>query len=228
MLLVAIWLLEVARELPCSASLHGIDIEGRLLPKAVPPNVSFSINSITDLPHEWDSKFDVVNQRLLMASLTNSQWTDALANIFRVTRPGGWIQLCECEKTSGGNHTSRYASIIRELYKRQSLVINICEILPRLLEDAGFQKVQVLKASYPLGKWAGEEGIEGRTNMIAVYHGHKIPILRMGGFGLVKSEKEVDQILADVEKEWDTREGTNMGVIMFIAEKPLAPKDIDR
>ena len=64
--------------------------------------------------------------------------------------------------------------------------------------------------------------------MIAVYNGHKIPILRMGGFGLVKSEKEVDQILADVEKEWDTREGTNMGVIMFIAEKPLAPKDIDR
>lgn len=161
-----------------------------------------------------------MHQRLLFTALTRPQWVAALANIFRVLRPGGWVQLIESEKFETGRYTQKYGDIMRELYRRRDLVIRVYEELPQMLKEAGFSDVQVQRSDTPVGKWAGQTGIENRDNVMGVFRAVKIPILRMGGFGMVKSEAEIDELLDNVEKEWDETEGMALGFSLIVARKP--------
>ncbi|KAI5123164.1 hypothetical protein M0805_000867 [Coniferiporia weirii] len=53
----AAWLVDAAAQLPKNSILHGIDINSSVLPLEHPPNVSFSVLSVTELPQEWAVAF---------------------------------------------------------------------------------------------------------------------------------------------------------------------------
>ncbi|KAK7056252.1 hypothetical protein VNI00_002804 [Paramarasmius palmivorus] len=60
------WILSLAKELP----FHAVDLAPSLWrPSETPPNVHYTVSSVTSLPKEWDSKFDFVHQSLLSGSL---------------------------------------------------------------------------------------------------------------------------------------------------------------
>lgn len=62
------------------------------------PNLDFYQVNVIDakLPFE-DNQFDFVMQRLVTASFTVSDWKNVLAELVRVTKPGGYIQLLEID-----------------------------------------------------------------------------------------------------------------------------------
>ncbi|KAF9012745.1 hypothetical protein BDQ17DRAFT_1321692 [Cyathus striatus] len=88
-----IWLLELAKGVPEGVQLEGFDIEPRLFPaeESRPENVKFSVHSIFG-----------VHQRLLVMGLRREEWPLALKELHRVTKPGGWVELCEFAKWGGG------------------------------------------------------------------------------------------------------------------------------
>ncbi|KAL8287041.1 hypothetical protein RQP46_004047 [Phenoliferia psychrophenolica] len=55
----------------------------------------FEHNVTHPLPTEFDSKFDLVNQRLLVLGLRTEEWPGAVANLAATLKPGGWLQLSE-------------------------------------------------------------------------------------------------------------------------------------
>lgn len=71
----------------------------------------------------------------------------------------------------------------------------------------------------PLGKWAGQKGIDARDNFMGVFRGMKTPILKSGGLGFVKSEAELDKLLDDLENEWDGTEGAEISFYIVTAQK---------
>ena len=87
--------MDLAKEVPESANLYGVDIFGGNFPKSPPPNVHFSVNSVTKLPDEWSDTFDFVHERVLGMGLLSDEWPSAVREMYRVTKPGGSIQLCE-------------------------------------------------------------------------------------------------------------------------------------
>ena len=95
----AAWLIDLASELPKTAVLHGSDIDNSRLPSKYPPNVSFSVGSVLSLPEGWSDRFDFAHQRLLTCALVRADWHRALAQLRRVLRPGGWVQLGEYHAT---------------------------------------------------------------------------------------------------------------------------------
>jgi hypothetical protein len=100
------------------------------------------------------------------------------------------------------------------------MILTASEDIPRFLKDLGFEDVQVQRSDLPVGKWAGQEGVINRENAMEVYRAVKQPILRMGGFGMVRSESEADELLDNVEKEWDEVEGTYLKYCLIVARKP--------
>ncbi|KAF9066499.1 hypothetical protein BDP27DRAFT_1544029 [Rhodocollybia butyracea] len=144
-LLEGIWLLDVAREVHPNVSLVGIDINQRLLPTQHPPNVTFAVHSVTDLPDSWSDRFKVANQRLLTAALTSEQWGIALGELYRVLKPGGWVQLLEtnAETTaSSGPNMKRMVEALGLLYAKKGFVSDLHDTIDQRLEDAGFVNVQ--------------------------------------------------------------------------------------
>ncbi|KAG0191262.1 hypothetical protein DFQ28_000657 [Apophysomyces sp. BC1034] len=75
----------------------GIDLTDATFPQTRPANAHFQVgNVLTQLPFESDT-FDLVQIRLMTASLDSDDWPSALREVIRVTKPGGWIQSLEVD-----------------------------------------------------------------------------------------------------------------------------------
>jgi SAM-dependent methyltransferase len=74
------------------ASVTGVDLSP-IQPEFVPPNCSFEVDDIND---DWtypNDHFDFIHIRELFGSITN--WDKLLADVYRCTRPGGWVEIVE-------------------------------------------------------------------------------------------------------------------------------------
>ncbi|GKZ29531.1 hypothetical protein AbraIFM66950_005368 [Aspergillus brasiliensis] len=91
----AIWLIDVANELPGATTLDGLDVTLDMAPPAewLPPNITLrQWNIYEDLPEELEGKFDLVHLRLLLPVIQNGDPSSVIQKIVRMLKPGGWIQ----------------------------------------------------------------------------------------------------------------------------------------
>lgn len=220
-----IWITDLAAQLSPSATLQGIDIETSLVPPTLPPNVTISHNTITKLPTEWTNRFDLVHQRLLMAALQTPEWVSAIAEMHRVVRPGGWVELTEAGDFDLGNKIlsdcqEKLVTMIRKVYAARKLCFDLPLELPKMLEAAGFCSVKSEKRYIPLGRKGGEVGTIHRYTLGEVFRAMKAPILQAGGLGIVDSEKAYDELMDDVESDWDNNVGNGASYFTIVAQKP--------
>jgi len=214
-----IWMLDAAGEIPSNVDMHGIDIESRLFPLSHPSNMGFSKASVTSLPRDWSSAFAFVHQRLLVAALQKPDWERAICEIHRVLAPGGWVQLDEVGAWKAGAITAKHQSLVQKLFQAKGLVLDCASYIPAMLAQAGFTNIRVEEKSIPLGKWAGDHGVDGAANFIGVFRSMKTPILKAGGLGFVRSEQQFDRLLDQVELEWDQTPGAEIKFYIFCAQK---------
>lgn len=186
--------------------------------------MSFSICSALSLPPIWEKSFDIVHQRLLVGALKSSEYPEAIKQMYRVLRPGGWIQLGEIGNwtppASPESAISRHKKIHYAFFESRGLDLDIYAKLPSLLADAGFVNVKVEILRIPMGKLAGPAGIDGSRNLIGVFRALRSGIISAGGFGVVKSLEEYDKLIDDLEKEWDETEGFVSEFHIVYAQRP--------
>ncbi|KAF9056970.1 S-adenosyl-L-methionine-dependent methyltransferase, partial [Rhodocollybia butyracea] len=146
-----IWLLDVAHKVNPNISLIGIDISQRLFPTQHPQNVTFAVHTVTNLPGSWDNRFKLVNQRLLLSALTSEQWGMALSELYRVLKPGGWIQLLESspKATISSGPMKRYVDALTAVFVNNGLALDLNETLDQRLKDAGFVNIQKRTTAVP-------------------------------------------------------------------------------
>jgi hypothetical protein len=210
------------------ARIIGVDIESRLFPQTGPTNsnIHFRLGSVLSLPAEWDDKFTLVHQRLLIVALRHDEWSTAIKEIHRVTAPGGWVQLCEVDPVSymggsnSGVHTQRFIELFKELARRSGKDLTCANRIPALLADAGFVDVMVDKRLTTLGPLGGEVGVMAGRNALDVWKGMKKPILGLGGLGYVRNEGEFDAMMDNIEREWSKTSGGEFSWYTIIAKKP--------
>ncbi|KAJ7499456.1 hypothetical protein FB451DRAFT_1549081 [Mycena latifolia] len=210
-----LWLLDLAGSVDPSVSMVGVDIEPRLFPTSHPENIEFRVES-----------------RLLRIALEVPQWPVALREIFRVLRPGGWVQLGESSGWFAGKYPNqpcleKLVAMFRCLVTSRNIHIDCALDIPQMLEDAGFVDIRSELRMQQMGKWAGDLGVANRINHVGVLRGIKTPVLKAGGYGYVTSEAEYDALLEGLEREWDeTPTAENIGsekpFIIFWARKPTA------
>ncbi|KAK7970354.1 hypothetical protein PG988_009427 [Apiospora saccharicola] len=135
----------------------GIDI-ANVFPKSVHPNVFFEID---DAEMHWErpnDHYDLVHFRNMMGAFRD--WSAVYEQAFRVTKPGGWIEVLDLNEYDGlGNFFSNFepASVIHRAGRdvlQGSLLSgrprNVAHLEPRLLYDAGFVDIRVTDHALPL------------------------------------------------------------------------------
>ncbi|KAJ6597204.1 S-adenosyl-L-methionine-dependent methyltransferase [Mycena vulgaris] len=220
-----LWVLDLAESVDPSVPMVAVDIESRLFPTSPPKNIEFRVESVTNLPSDWTGTFSLVHQRLLLIALQVHEWPTALSEIYRVLRPGGWVQIAESTpwtegKYPGKPYTEKITALYRRLSSSRNLYVDCVQDMPAMLENAGFVDLQSQSRMQCIGKWAGETGVANRVNQVGVLRGIKTPVLEAGGYGLVSSEAEYDELLEGLEKEWDEVPGTEKEFMIFWARKP--------
>jgi len=217
------WLLDAASQVPDEVELYGVDISTKTLPSSPPSNVKFVEASVTSLPSEWNGKFDLVNQRLLIAALRAEEWPQAISELYRTVKAGGHVQLLEYSyhRPITSDTQRQFFNILLALFAAKGLSPYISDRIPSLLEEAGFTDVVVRRENIPIAASLGEDGKIGADNFGDVWRNWKTAIMQHGGFGLIDSEDEYDSILDTILAEYEA-EGMMFPVDVIYAQKPLS------
>jgi len=118
---------------------------------------------------------------------------------------GGWVELIEItgEKfPQVGRHSTKAALLAGEIMRDNHFLLDCPTQISVMLKEAGFMNVRSERRMVPLGRSAGQDGIDGSTNFASAYVALKTPILRAGGYGHVQSEEEYDAMVVGAKEEW--------------------------
>ncbi|RUS26923.1 S-adenosyl-L-methionine-dependent methyltransferase [Jimgerdemannia flammicorona] len=153
------WILDLATEHP-EVKFFGVDI-ARMFPADIkPPNIMFmsQVNILDGLPFET-GKFDFVQMRQMNLAILKEDWPHVISEIYRVLKPGGYIQLLEI----GGKYVTKDPEAKNFVRKAEAFVAargqdpHAATKLASLIKKAGFQLIQHEARSIPLG-WNGPLG----------------------------------------------------------------------
>jgi SAM-dependent methyltransferase len=153
------WAYELCNEFP-DAVVVGLDLApskpGR------PANYRFvRANVLQGLPFR-DDEFEFVHQRLLVSGVPVTDWPAVVADLVRVTRPRGWVELVESMPfvEPEGSATRRLFEIFGRLGREvgHDTMGHVQRALGRYLQTAGSVSVQARTMALPIGEWGDQVG----------------------------------------------------------------------
>lgn len=153
------WSMEMAGEYP-KAELVGIDMTSMFPSEIKPPNCQFIRANITQpLPFD-DSSFDYVFMRFVNMGIEVEQWDTVIRELFRVAKPGAWIELVEAdvERYRVGPCTRDFDTKLAEVLRGRNMDPFASRNLDKLLIKHGLINVKRTFISSPAGEWAGKLG----------------------------------------------------------------------
>ncbi|KAI8048808.1 S-adenosyl-L-methionine-dependent methyltransferase [Syncephalis plumigaleata] len=212
------WSLAVAREFP-HCQVVGIDSQGNNYPHqhSWPNNCQFKHIDISHGLTIDANRFDLIHWRHHLTSIPSAHWHYCFSELFRCTRPGGWIQVTE----SDDRHLEcgPIAGAINMLVHRFALVNDVDLELLRHLDDvlraAGFVNVERTMISLPIGRWGGQVGELLLQDNIEKLQTHRKAMLEEG----ITSEEEIDWLLAGYEREANMTQAY-YNVCIYTAQRP--------
>ncbi|RIB04559.1 S-adenosyl-L-methionine-dependent methyltransferase [Gigaspora rosea] len=158
------WILEMSCDFP-SAIFVGLDISPIFPPEQKkPPNATFlQANLLDGLPFP-DGTFDFVYQRFMSSALEESQWRDeVIAELVRVIKPGGWIELMEldvvCTEDTNAPTYQRFNRSLMDFLADRGINGLISSKLKGYLESTKqLTNIQCEERSTRIGQWGGRLG----------------------------------------------------------------------
>lgn len=200
--------------------MHAVDLSSINFPPSSPPNVHFSLSSVTNLPPEWSESFDFINQRLLFGALLREQWVEALSEMYRVLKPGGAIQLVELDPfhpVPESPVVSYYRDIHEKGFEAIGLLLDAVNNLQIMLTKTGFVDVTTNTKPTPVGKMWGEIGSHGTSAYKGAMSRMADVFLRVGP---VQTVEEYGELVNKLEQDWD-EQGTQYHGAIICARKPV-------
>ncbi|KAF9060628.1 hypothetical protein BDP27DRAFT_1236515 [Rhodocollybia butyracea] len=202
-----------------------IDISDKQFPHEYPSNIHFSIRSVIDLPQEWQNSFSYIHQRLLIAAMNDSRWNVAIDQLYEVLKPGAWLELVEVEAKvfdfQVGPNSKRLVSLITSLHASKGIVGDLGLYLPKLLAKKGFKDIHCEGREIPIRESVNNDGLNRSQQWYDLWMGMKTPVLTSGGFGIISSEEEFDELLEGCLKEWNESDKAYTTYYTIVARKPV-------
>ncbi|KAK4520368.1 uncharacterized protein ATC70_008502 [Mucor velutinosus] len=123
-----------------NSKFHGIDITPQAFPEGVKPdNCEFQVANIAEHIPYPDSTFDCIHQRLLVMGLTHKSWDNTPKEMFRVLKPGGYIELHEC-----------HYLVVTDMLKSHQIPASIALGLDDRVSNAGFDVERIIITPMPI------------------------------------------------------------------------------
>ncbi len=221
------WAMEIAAMFP-AAQVTGVD----LVPPAVddaqvlghgldmrPPNYAFATGNILEgLPFP-DASFDFTHQRLLITAIPKDRWASVIAELARVTRPGGWVELAECgvPEHGGPGFMGIWGSWI-EFLQARGVDFTLGHTLGRMLATGGLSHVTQRQLTFPMGDWGGRIGRASATDCLAVGRALRAGVVATG----VLPEADYDRLFAQAESEFASKRGSGaLPFYLACGQRPL-------
>jgi SAM-dependent methyltransferase len=194
------WAFDFCRSHP-DALVVGLDLVASK-PRQPPGYRWVKANLLHGLPFVED-RFDLVYQRLLVVGVPISSWPDVIAELVRVTRPGGWVELVEpvFGVRDSGPAVGRFNELAHTIAAARGLDVGsvVYDSLDGYLLDAGLEHVTRHEVSLPIGTWGGRVGSFLATDMRATQTRFSAVLQAQSGI----SEEECRDLVQQAQEECD-------------------------
>ncbi|CAG8501612.1 24_t:CDS:2 [Racocetra persica] len=165
----ATWLLEMASDFP-KCEFTGVDVVPVMPLTIKPQNINFiEANLLNGLPFP-DNHFDFTYIRFLNCAFPSNLWTtNAIPELIRVTKPGGYVEIMEWE-TKIHNQGPITERLMDAHIRSHDVDDRIPEKMCSYLQDSG--KLKNINHDYrdsPIGKHGGRVGKLALDNSIAAF-----------------------------------------------------------
>jgi len=166
-----------------------------------------------------DGRFDFVHERLLVTGVPLAAWPALIAELVRVTRPGGWVELVEVpfEIERAGPAAQRLVVLTRELTDSLGLDTTgvVYSSLDGYLRAAGMVNVGRREVSLPVGNWGGQVGSLMVTDFRAGVTRVCEVLVARGRL----TEEDVRTLIHEAQHEWE-HGGLSYPFAIAYAQKP--------
>lgn len=171
-----------------------------------------------------DNYFDIIYQRELGSAIAHHQWPNLLSELYRITRPGGQIELVEHDHLFF--HVGPVLSYINEWCRVAVESIGTTptytEHLYKFLEDAGFIDIKLQIFEIPIGEWPENEMNKQQGYLYKELMKTLFKSMRnIWCLGASFDVNEFDSICQDAIAEFDVYHTTTRWKI-FTASKPFS------
>jgi ubiquinone/menaquinone biosynthesis C-methylase UbiE len=206
-----IWGQEMAREFP-AARVFGLDLE--------PPQTVSLAASATSLPSNYhfvqgnlleglpfpDGMFDYTHQRMLVLGIPLHRWPDAIRELKRVTRPGGWVELLELgtEIQPAGPAATKLLHWSTSFLHSRGIDAPSMKHLGEMLTQQGLRSVVSRPLDIPLGTWDRHLGVLLEKDVVAAFQAIKLPTCATEGI----QPDEFETSLLEATQEWKNLKST--------------------
>ncbi|KAF9884862.1 hypothetical protein FE257_001205 [Aspergillus nanangensis] len=140
----AIWLFDLARQLPPTVQLDGFDISDQQFPHQSlwPSNVHLDIlDSLTEAPGRLVGQYDVVHIRLWTSVIRGNDPGPLIRHASSLLKPGGYIQWDDAnleKHTVKGKAAERFEKIVQHCWQVMDIDHRWLLDLPHRVEEHGF------------------------------------------------------------------------------------------
>ncbi|KAI8800275.1 S-adenosyl-L-methionine-dependent methyltransferase [Cladochytrium replicatum] len=158
-----IWLAEMSRDFP-NCEYFGVDVSigiwARTFSEEMPSVKIFQGNVMERLPF-LQCEVDYVHQHNVALGITTDSWDAVISELYRVTKPGGFIDLSEVDLTPqptlGPTSVRFYAGLLQALGARR-VDTNAGRRLRSLIDShGGFACAKDVRLCLPVGDWDGSK-----------------------------------------------------------------------
>ncbi|HEX9038692.1 MAG TPA: class I SAM-dependent methyltransferase [Ktedonobacterales bacterium] len=197
------WAMDLAQQFP-QASVVGMDlappaVEARATPRPGPENYRFvQGNALERIPFP-DESFSFVHQRFLTLAIPAARWPDVVAELLRVTRSGGWVELVETEPPTGAPAIDQLAAWGVELTTRRGIDMSLMARIGELLRNSGASQVTARTVKMAVGKPAGHIGAMAAVDYMTALSAVRAPLAKMG----IVDEERFDSMMERGRQEFD-------------------------
>ena len=154
------WLVDIAHTFP-KAILTGTDISTSFFPASPSPSLTFFEQDISKpWPQDQKGKYGLVHQRLVLLA-HGPNLARIMAGLGSLIKPGGWIQLIEMdlnERSGLGPAGVQFLTLLTEFIGVMGGQTDFLDVIPKLLEENGFEHVAVKHYSTKVGAKNEDEG----------------------------------------------------------------------
>jgi ubiquinone/menaquinone biosynthesis C-methylase UbiE len=167
------WAHEMAVSFP-RAKVFGLDVipDSTVDPQTLPTNYRFvQGNVLEELPFP-DKTFDFVHQRFLHMAVPSKSWPHVIAELARVTRPGGWIEVSNTDTYmhNPGPAMKQLSEWGYGMSRAHGIDPLICSQISIFMQNVRIANVQTYRVDLPIGSWGGRLGIMAATDLQAFSH----------------------------------------------------------
>lgn len=146
-----------------------------------PENYTFVPGNVLNGLSFADGSFDFVHMRLLIFAIPQEAWPKVVAELVRVTRPGGWIELVETgPQQNGGPAMDLLVQWITEASQRRGVNPLIGPRVSEFLSGAGAANVNKRDIGLPVGEAGGRIGKMAETDIFSVMGSVKALVTAQG------------------------------------------------